>query len=646
MLCRNFIILCLSFLVVGIKAQTTDPVLLKVGSSEVPVSEFKYIYEKNNGNSADYSRRSIMEYLDLYTKFKLKVEKAKSVQLDTISSLKSELEGYRKQLASTYLIDKEVTEALLKELYNRMDYDVDFSHIFVAVPENATVAQREEAKAKLRGIKAKLVSGYDFGAAAAAFSEDQVSAPKGGKMGFVTAKLPTGFYDLETAIYTTPVGSISDIVESKMGYHIIKVNAKRPARGLIEVAQILISSENKALADSISELARNGADFEKLVEEYSVDKNTKKNGGKLPPFGINMYSLSFEIASFTLQNDGDVSKPALTDSGWHIVKRIRRVPKDSYEIFVRKMKPQVSKDSRFNSAKVKLIEDIKKSAGIKEDLSELNSFTASLDDDFYSYKWNPSSSVSAKPLFTIGTNNVYTTKEFAEYCKKNTKIRLKYDKNVPLKNTVEELYKGFVDDATLAYEEQNLDKKYPDFRSLMKEYKEGILLFEVTKLNVWDKANQDSTGLLAFYKGVADKYVTNEEAATSSIVIHSKDRKLADKIYKYAIKNGPEDVKKKFNKSAEIVTYSNNTLEKGSKDIDVMAWKKNAATSLQSAKDGNSFSFIKLNEIIPSRRKTLAEARGYVVADYQSYLDKEWLKSLEKEYNVVIYKDVLNSLIK
>lgn len=646
MLNRLLYIFSFCLIVNVLEAQVADPVLMKVGQSNVTVSEFKYIYEKNNGTNADYSRKSVMEYLDLYTKFKLKVEKAKSLQLDTISSLRSELEGYRKQLAGSYLIDKEVTEALLKELYDRMDYDIEFSHIFVAAPENASAKQKEIAKAKLRDVKAKLVGGMDFGAAAAAYSEDNSTAPRGGKMSFITAKLPSGFYELETALYTTPVGQTSDIIESKMGFHIIKVTNKRPARGLIEVAQILIDSSNKDLADSIAQRARNGENFESLVAKYSIDKLTAKNGGKLAPFGINTYNLSFEIASFTLHKDGDVSLPTLTEAGWHIVKRLQRLPKDPYDLFVRKMKAQINKDSRFDIAKLNLIKDIKKSAGIKEDTNELNKFVATLGDDFYSYKWIPASSISENPLFTIGGDHVYTTKDFADYCKKSTRIRLKYEKSKPLKETVDELYNNYVNDLTLAYEEQSLDKKYIDFRFLMREYEEGILLFEVTKLNVWDKANQDTVGLISFYQSVADKYVTNEKALVSEVVVHTTDRKLAEKVYKFATKNNVDDLEKKFNKKNKVVTYTKNEYDKGSKELADIVWKKNSKGTLNSSSDGGIFTFLKINDLIPSRPKSLGEARGYVVADYQNYLDKEWVKSLDHEYNIVIYKDVLNSLIK
>lgn len=646
MLDKVFFVFGFCFFVITSFGQSKDPVLMKIGKSDVTVSEFKYIYEKNNGANADYSRNSVMEYLDLYTKFKLKVEKARALQMDTIASLRSELEGYRKQLAGSYLIDKEVTEALLKELYGRMDYDVEFSHIFAGFPENATAAQKEEAKAKLREIKAKLVSGYEFSAAAAAYSEDRKSGLQGGKMGFVTAKLPSGFYELETAIYTAPLGEVTDIIESKLGYHLVKVTQRRPARGIIEVAHILIDSDNKALADSVANLAKNGADFEALVSQFSIDKATVKNGGKLPPFGINTYSLTFEVGSYTLHKDGDVSNAMLTESGWHIIKRIKRYPKDSYDLFVRKMKSQINKDSRFNVAKDKLIEDIKKSAGIQEDRGELANFIKGLDEEFYSYKWAPAADVSTKPLFTLGGSQVVTVKDFADYCKKNTRTRLKYDKSSPLKNTVEELYQSFINDTALAYEEQSLDKKYPEFRSLMREYEEGILLFEVTKVNVWDKANQDTSGLVQFFEHQANTYYTPEKADISTFMIQSKDKKLADKIYKYAVKNDSEALIKKFNKKEEVVTLTKGEIEKGSPESMNLSWTKNAVSSLKSSSDANSYSFVKVNTVVPARPKTLNEARGYVVADYQNYLDKAWLKSLESEYNVVIYKDVLNSLIK
>jgi peptidyl-prolyl cis-trans isomerase SurA len=274
MLNRFLLILGFCGCIISLYSQKEDQVLMRVGNSDVKVSEFKYIYEKNNGAGADYSQKSLNEYLDLYTKFKLKVEKAKSLQLDTISALVSELDGYRKQLASSYLIDKEVTDFLLQELHARTKEDVEFSHIFLPIAETATKAQKEEAKAKLREVKSKLVAGMSFEEAAKMYSEDKTTASKGGNMGYFTAKLPSGFYELESALYNTPKGQVSDIVTSRIGYHLVKVTNRRPARGSLEVAHILVNPEQTKLADSIYQAIKGGADFDKLAQKYSIDKNT------------------------------------------------------------------------------------------------------------------------------------------------------------------------------------------------------------------------------------------------------------------------------------------------------------------------------------------------------------------------------------
>ncbi|MBK7636155.1 MAG: peptidylprolyl isomerase [Saprospiraceae bacterium] len=246
-------------------AQKAEDILMKVGSTDVTVGEFRYIYEKNNGANANYSEASINEYLDLYTKFKLKVEKAKQIKLDTIEALKVELDGYRMQLAGSYLIDKEVTEFLLKELYERMKYDVEFSHIVVPVAENAPNQTKQDAMQKLKDIKNKISSGtLTFENAVSTWSDDRATAANGGSMGYFTAKLPSGFYELESAIYKIPVGSVSDVIHTKIGFHLVKVTNKRPSRGLIEVAHILIETPGVEKAENIYNQLKNGSKFEDL----------------------------------------------------------------------------------------------------------------------------------------------------------------------------------------------------------------------------------------------------------------------------------------------------------------------------------------------------------------------------------------------
>ncbi|MBK9734965.1 MAG: peptidylprolyl isomerase [Saprospiraceae bacterium] len=386
-------------------------------------------------------------------------------------------------------------------------------------------------------------------------------------------------------------------------------------------------------------------DFD-IIPNYSIDKSTSKNGGKLPPFGINTYDKAFEEAAFNLVNNGDISAPLLTKSGWHIIKRLGKPNPDTYDIFVRKMKAQISKDQRFDAAKLKLISDIKIASGYKEARNELNRFASGLNEDFYSYKWSPSDMISTNMLFSFGGDKIYTVKDFGEYCKKNTKTRLKYDKTQAVTDVVEELFKEYVNESAMEYEEKSLEIKYPDFRSLMREYEEGILLFEATKLNVWDKANQDTVGLKSFYEIRKDSYKWDEKAKISIVQVTSTDLKLVNKIRNYAIKNDLIKVVKKFNKKTKLIQVVDQEYEKGATELSGLDWNLNSLSDPQLNSDKIGYSFKKITELVPAKVKTLAEARGYVVADYQDYLEKEWMEQLSKEFKVVIYSDIKNKLKK
>jgi peptidyl-prolyl cis-trans isomerase SurA len=642
--CIFNVILCFALLNV---AFGQNDVLMKVGNAKVSLSEFKYIYEKNNANKADFSANSINEYLDLYTKFKLKVEKARAMRLDTISALQSELQGYRKQLSASYLIDKGVTDYLMKELYDRMKYDVSFSHIFAPVAETASQKDKDAAKAKLAEAIEKVKGGMKFEEAARMYSGDKVTAAAGGDMGYFTAKLPNGFYGLESALYNSPKGKISDIIETRIGYHVVRVNDKRPAVGTVEVAHILVPTDKKLLADSIERLVRSGSSWEDLVVKYSIDKTSNRNGGKLPPFGINTYEKSFENAAFFLTTDSKISAPVMSKNGWHIIKLIQKMSQDPYDIFVKKMKANINKDQRFDAAKYSLINDIKKTSGAMEDKTSLPAFVALLNEDFYTIKWTPNDNLPTKPIFTIGGDRKYSLIDFAKYCKGNTKYRLKFDKTKPLSELVNELYAEFVNEKALDFEESNLEIKYPEFKSLVKEYDEGILLFEATKINVWDKANTDSIGLMQFYKASPNRYQWPEKAEVAEVTVTTADTKLSDKIWKLVQKKGVEAAVKKFNKKEKVVSYKLSEYEKGSKEIADLGWSPNLQSPrVKDSNNPNVYAFKRINKIMPSRAKTLEEARGYVVADYQDFLEKGWVKSLEAEFPVVINKDVLAKLIK
>lgn len=632
-------------------SQTEDDVLFTVADDEIRVSEFRYIYEKNNAENADYTKESLKEYLELYTKFKLKVKRAKDLGLDTIQILQDELAGYRKQLAKSYLKDKEISEQLIDEVMERMQYDMEVQHIFVAAEPKSPLPRKEAARKKINNIYDKLVTneGQGFEEMAKTLSEDKFSAVKGGKLGYYTAPLPDGFYEFENAMYNTPIGEFSKPVRSKMGYHILKVTDKRPARGEMEVAHILIRKKNKSLnqaktlIDSVYHLLQEGRNYENMAGKFSEDFKSRPNGGYLGFFGINQYDKAFEDAAFALTEDQSYSEPVLTELGYHIIKRISKRDTSDKERMRKRIQARINNNDRFDIAEQKMIDDVKEQAGFEEDLLMLKRFTSSLDENFYSYKWQPEQYDNTLILFNLAGNEI-PLKEFAAYCKSNVRERLKFNKSKPVQEAAEELYTSFVNERVMKYEEANLEEKYPDFRALMREYREGILLFEITKQEVWDKAASDTSGLKKFFAENESNYMWPERVAVYKYSIDTDDRG-AMAVYNFAQKKSHEEIIQKFSKSNQIkITTEELILDKNSELVNGMPLKENGVTNLVTLpKPAN---FIKYKGIVAPQQKSLSEAKGYVIADYQDHLEKQWVKKLENMYPVKINKKVLNSLVK
>lgn len=636
------------FLFVSSSLAQTDQVLFTVNDHDVTVSEFDYIYNKNNGEEADYSKESLEEYLDLYTKFKLKVERAKAMGLDTVKRLQNELEGYRKQLASSYLVDKEVSEKLINEVIERSATDVEVSHIFVASPSSASIQKREAALEKINTIYGELERGKSFSEMAKKFSEDKRSAIKGGALGFYVAMLPAGFYQFENAMYTTPIGEYSAPIKSKLGHHIIKVTAKRPSRGEMEVSHILVKKQkgSKMKIDSLYKELGRGQDFGKLATNYSEDPNTNTKAGYLGFFGINKFDKAFEDAAFKLKSDGEYSSPVETQFGYHIIKRHSKKVEDDEAKRRRKIQGTITKDERFAAAKKGLVKKIIEEVDLKQNKIALAKFTSGLTEEFYSYKWKVPENIEDLDLLKIGDDYTKKLKDFAQYCKKDTKSRLRYNKTAPLEDSVNDLYERYLDERMLAYEESNLANKYPEFKALMREYEEGILLFEATKMEVWDKASLDTVGLENFYAENKDNYMWDERLEVEDVVIKTSDKKQLSKILKKAKKSDISTLMDSYNKDGnEVITVEKRIVQKESKGAASIPWGKvNAMTDVESNEGVHTFT--KVKSVIPKTNKTLKEARGYIVADYQDLLEKNWIEELRKSFKVKLNQDVFNSLIK
>ena len=634
-----------------LSAQTDDTVLMTVADKDVTVGEFRYIYEKNNGDGANYSPMSLNEYIDLYIKFKLKVAEAKAMGLDTISVLNKELDGYRKQLTDSYIMDKEVIKALTKELYDRKKEDIRLSHILISISKRANAGEIESKRKAALDIFNRIKLGEDFATLAKKYSDDKSSAKMGGDFGWLTAKLPSGFYAFENAMYTLKKGEVSELLRTPLGWHIIKVMDKRHARGKIKVAHILKRTDKanptiakKEIDRIFAELA-NGADFADLAAKNSDDDKTAKKGGELAPFGIKVYEGSFEEAAFALAKNGDNSRPIKTKIGYHIIKRIEKIGLEDYPQFEAKSLASLKKDSRYETQKERVVEEIKLNARYKLNKNTFDKFVKKQTPEIYTYKWK-ATNMKDDVLFTYGGKKDYMLSDFTTYLRSNTRMRLRYDKKDPIAESVEKMLNEYVKETTLKYEQSNLEERHPEYKSLMREYEEGILLFEASKQEVWDKAAKDTLGLYLFYEENKTDYMWLPRADVAKYTVETESAKKAKDVYKCAKKKNDKKLLNKFNKKDTILTSEIVKIERASKAQAGMEWIEGARSEFSYDEKNGLATFKKILKIYQPTIKTLEESRGFVIADYQDQLEKEWVKRLNTKYDVKLNKDVVNQLKK
>ncbi len=651
---RNSLLIFLSVFFLNTLIAQDDPVLFTVEGTPVSLSEFDYIYNKNNGKNADYSEKSVQEYLDLYVNFKLKVQRAREMKLDTIKTLQKELDGYRKQLSNAYLVDNEVSDNLIKEVFERKKEDLRISHILIAASDKDNLVRQKEVQGKLQKIEKALAGGLKFEDVAKQFSDDKQSSVNGGDIGYITSMLPQGFYDFESSVYGLKVGEVSAPVKSPYGYHIAKLTERRPARGEMEISHILIRKKYKGQevpgakkkVDSLYNALKLGADFEKVCKEHSEDLKTKTRGGYLGFFGINRYEKSFEEAAFGLEVDNAIAAPIETAVGYHIIRRISKKDLTDFSKAKKQLKRVVSKSSRFDIARKALIEQIKEEGAFTENRNALGQFKSTLDKEFFNFQWEIPE-LPDMELFSFKNNQRATVREFAAYCKRSSKARLRYNKTTDPNKAADELYDQFVTDAAIQYEESNLENKYPEFKALMREYREGILLFEATEREVWSKASSDTLGLKNYYNQNKEKYKWNERARVTQYDFNVTEAKKMKKVFKLLKKKSIPEVQEKFKDDKLKIGSKELVIDKSDDRLkDIRKWKIGEMTRPSADVKMGKTTVFKIMEILPAGQKQLSDARGYVISDYQDSLEKSWISDLKSKYTVQINEEVFKSLIK
>lgn len=681
----------------GLKAQ--DPIVMTINDRPIKKSEFEAVFHKNSGKDNQNTSRSVKEYVDLFSLFKSKVFEAESLGLDTLTSFKNELAGYRRQLAAPYLTDKNTNENMVTEAYERMKLEVRASHILIRMDETALPKDTLEAWTRANLIRNAIhgkfpsatdISNYEkllkntqiisnnlkskdsslyriklnaiknlqefyklnddkFIALAPKTSDDPSVVDNKGDLNYFSAF--DMVYPFETAAFTTPVGEVSSIVRTKFGYHILKITDRRVSKGEITVAHIMVKfpkdaseADKTATKTKIDELyakVKQGADFAETAREFSDDKQSSEKGGQLQSFKAGRLPKEFEDAAFGLKNDNEISTPVLTKFGWHIIKRISLKTVPPFDEVKNELKSRVNRDSRSQMGRSTLIAKVKKENNFKENPASLLAFKKVVDSSYLKATWKAdrASKLGNKEMFKLGGKS-YTQNDFASYLESQMTFRSPTDEF----EIVKTIYQNWVNEMVIAFEDGMLESKYIDFANLYREYRDGILLFDLTDQKVWSRAVKDTAGLRQYYEANKNNYLWDERADVSIYkCLNEKVAKELRKLHK-AGKSEKDFTEALNKKSQNNLLVENIMFLKGeNKNIDA-SWVKGINPMDYKDEKENKVLVYVINSILPKSPKTLAECRGNATADFQTHLETEWLSYLKNKYVVKVNQDVLNTI--
>lgn len=618
-----------------------NPVLMTVNGRDVKVNEFLYLYNKNN--TQQLQPQSVEDYVDMFVDYKLKVADAENAGIDTTAAFIAEFDKYRTELAAPYLRDNNVENKLLHEAYSHMGKELKVSHIMI--PVNRSLNVDKKANALIDSIRTSILDGkISFEEAAEKYSADRPTAQKGGLMGWMPAgRFPWAF---EKAAYDTPVGSISPVIDSGFGLHIIKVEDQREPRGEVWAAHILkltrdmpaekVQAQKQAI-DSIYQVLLNGADFAEVATAESQDPGSAKRGGDLGWFGSGVMVAPFDSIAFALA-DGEISEPFATDFGYHIIKRFDHKGVPSFEDARQQLMMSMSRDERIDRPRKVRLEELANKYGyikLKANTMALRHRLSMLPLDSTTFAALAEDTI---PLVRLGDSAIRVSDAFAKLTSNN------FPNSVALAEAIDHSADQLFEDVIVERAVNELAEENTEYSNLINEYRDGILLFEISNRNVWDRAAKDKKGLEKFFHDNAKRYAWDSPRFKGYVIFAPNDSILNEAI-SYADSINIEDpeefvsaMRKQFVKNLKIERV---IAAKGENPItDYLAF----GGEKPEVKSTKWTSYVAYRGQIIDKPREAADVKGQATTDYQALLEKQWLKQLHKRYPVNIDKKVLKSI--
>lgn len=633
----------------AIFAQTKD-VLFTIDNHNYYTDEFVRVYNKNLDLVKDDSQKNLDNYLELFIGYKLKVEKANKIGLQNSVNYQNELKSYRTQLSKNYLSDSKVTNELVQEAYDRMKQEIRASHILVLVDESAAPEDTLKAYQKILDIKKRIDSGEDFIKVAQQFSEDPSVKENNGDLGYFSAFRMV--YPFENAAFSTQVGQLSKPFRTRFGYHLVKVVDKRMNRGEVSVAHIMIlkpadpaiksEDKSKQTIEDIYKKIQQGESFESLAQQFSEDKSSASKGGVLQRFGSGQLSSEvFESMAFSLQNKDEISQPFQSQFGWHIVKLIDKHPLQSLSEMKSDLEDKVRKDERSLLITNSLAKKLRVKYAFSKDQKMISAVKKVVNDDFYAQTWEvPSANKEFQnAILVINKTKRITALQFLNFVDNQQKSKIK---TKPVAKLVDDLFEKFIDEQLTTYYNENLENEFPEFKHVMDEYRDGLLLFDLMDKEIWTRAKTDTTGIFTYFKNNQINYQWKKRFEVD--IFSSTDKLIIEKAQQFLNKGKSLDfIKEKLNKDGKVnVMVKSGLFEE---DYDILSYYPSASKGVTSivSKD-NYFFVLNINAVKEAGDKDFEDCKGKVISDYQQFLESNWVNELRKEFEVKVNQDVFNKV--
>lgn len=634
---------------INCRAQDLDrKVLMTVAGRNVEAGEFIRMYNKSPepGGSTDLDN-----FVRQFIEFKLKVAEALAEGYDTTKKFIDELAGYRKQLAQSYLTDNDIKNKMLTEAYERSLLEVKASHILIACSSGASPEDTLKAYNKAIAIRKRMLGGEPFEKVAVEESDDKSIGLNRGNLGYFTVfQMIKPFEDVA---YSLKPGTISLPVRSSFGYHLILVTDKHPSRGKVKVAHIMKSapagssdSTDKTARqkiDSLYQLLRNGASFSKLAIKYSDDRVSAAKGGELSPFGTGEIIPDFSEAAFALKDIGDISAPVHTVYGYHLIKLLEKYPPLTFDQAKPYLESKIKESDLISSGKRSFISQLKNEYNFLTNKKAFEWFISNSDTLIISgRKEFNRENLPDGSIYSFADQEL-TCLEFADYLESKAGAGVTNDPAAFVTHGLE----SSISEKLVRYEDSVLEEKYPDFRFLMDEFHDGILLFDVSSDKIWNIGPKDSTNLKKYYERNRDKFLSKKSIEGKKYSLRETEGKnyLKKYVKKYGLKtDGDKLLYKRFAGSGDsLLDITEGTWYKGDDpEMDKIPWTKGTHNL-----DGNGIRSVviisKVNEPAPM---PFDEIKADVMSDYQDWLNAEWVRQLSKKYTVKIDNRVLEEVRK